>query len=220
MLIDKIDNSIQTINARRSAQDRKISAENYTKALNQLQKTSGDLQTILDCIDLIETNQITSHHIINEDIRNSLRENINSCGEAIYRNELSIEMVKLIQEQVKTLTQLLNAEWKDASLKYSEKTVGYLSLICDLTDSPAQARKLIFSVNEICAAAPNKKSIKGLVDNVNAASKIVDAFSLSPQIELFLKKISNKQATLSDLTPTVLSWLKENRLMNKLKISF
>ena len=50
--------------------------------------------------------------------------------------------------------------------------------------------------------------------------KIADEFSLNPEIEVFLKKVSALQATVADLTPDTLTWLKEKNLTSKLKIRF
>ena len=63
-------------------------------------------------------------------------------------------------------------------------------------------------------------NVKQLVEDVAEAKKIADAFSLNPEIATFLKKVSSLQATVVDLTPNVLSWLKEKKLTSKLKIRF
>lgn len=50
--------------------------------------------------------------------------------------------------------------------------------------------------------------MKKLVADVSEAKKIADEFSLNPEIEVFLKKVSSLQATVADLTPDILTWLK------------
>ena len=40
------------------------------------------------------------------------------------------------------------------------------------------------------------------------------------EIERFLKKVSAQQATVIDLTPNVLAWLKEKNLTGKLRVRF
>lgn len=74
-----------------------------------------------------------------------------------------------------------------------------------------------------------KKTVKQKLDKLNDQSRkddvvtfeeLADEFSLNPEIEVFLKKVSSLQATVADLTPDILTWLKGKNLTSKLKIRF
>lgn len=67
---------------------------------------------------------------------------------------------------------------------------------------------------------PSIKAAKSLVSDVTEAKQITEEFSLNPEIEDFLKKVSSQRATVNDLTPNVLIWLKGKNLTGKLKIRF
>ena len=110
--------------------------------------------------------------------------------------------------------------WKDSAAKYAEGTKGYLSMIGGLTDDPKHARELADSITKTVDGALTIINIKKLVNDVAEAKEITDAFSLNLEIEAFLRKVSSQQATIVDLTPDVLVWLKDKKLTSKLKIRF
>ena len=136
------------------------------------------------------------------------------------KNSASVETVKLLRSKGEAFFTKIKIVWKDAARKYSEGTTGYLSMIAGLSPDPKKARELAESITRAADGDPSVKAIDGLVSNVQEAKKITDAFALNPEIEAFLKKVSSQQATVLDLTPSILAWLKEKNLTNKLKLRF
>ena len=110
--------------------------------------------------------------------------------------------------------------WPDASLKYSEGSKGYLSMIGGLSNDPKRAKELADNITKTVAGDPSIKAVKSLVSDVAEAKQITDEFSLNPEIENFLKKVSSQRATVFDLSPNILTWLNEKNLTSKLKIRF
>ena len=55
-------------------------------------------------------------------------------------------------------------------------------------------RKLLEGINRTVCGEPSIKAISQLVDDVAEAKKITDSFSIGPNIERFLKKVSLQQA--------------------------
>ena len=45
-------------------------------------------------------------------------------------------------------------------------------------------------------------------------------FNLDDEVENFINKVKIQKATVSDLTPHILKWLKANDLMNTMKVRF
>jgi len=93
-------------------------------------------------------------------------------------------------------------------------------MIGGLSNDPKRARELANKITQTAAGDPSTKAINSMVSDVAEAKRIADKFSLNPEIEGFLKKVSSQQATILDLTPKVLAWLKEKNLTGKLKIRF
>lgn len=93
-------------------------------------------------------------------------------------------------------------------------------MIGGLTDDPKHAKELAERITKTVDGALTTANVKKLVADVAEAKQIADAFSLNPEIEAFLKKVSSLQATVVDLTPNILAWLKEKKLTSKLRIRF
>lgn len=128
--------------------------------------------------------------------------------------------LRLLQSKGDAIASSIKVVWKDAAANYAKGSTGYLSMIGSLTDNPKQAKDLVESISKTVDSDPSIKSIGKLVADVAEAKKITDSFSIGPKIESFLKKVSSQQATVADLTPDVTAWLKEKKLMGKLKVRF
>jgi hypothetical protein len=220
LLTETIKNSTSAITKRRAAQESKQNAENYGKAINQLDQTTLVIRTTLECANALKENGIVSSPVLDGDTRAEILDSLDSCGNGIENMDLSLETVKLLKSKGEAFYSKIKIVWNSAARKYSEGTTGYLSMIAGLSPDPQKARGLADSINKAADGDPSVKAIEGLVANVKEAKKITDAFALNPEIETFLKKVSSQQATVLDLTPSILAWLKEKNLTNKLKLRF
>ena len=221
MLLTKtIEKSTSAIKKRRATHESNQSAETYAKALAQLAQAVHSIKATLDCTTSMKENGIVSTPVIDAQTRTELLECFNACGNGIQDINLSLDTVKLLCSKGDSVATQVKIVWKDASHKYSEATKGYLSIIGGLSDDPKRARELADAITKAVDGDPSVKVIETLVSNVREAKQITDAYSLNPDIENFLKKVSSKQATVVDLTSNVLDWLKEKHLTSKLKLHF
>ena len=220
LLTETIKNSTSAITKRRAAQESKQNAENYGKAITQLDQTISVIRVTLECSEALKTKGIVSAPVMDEDTRTEILECFDTCGNGIENMDLTLETVKLLRSKGDAFLTTIKIVWKDAARKYSEGTTGYLSMIAGLSPDPKKARELADSISKAADGDPSMKAIDGLIANVQEAKKITDAFALNPEIEAFLKKVSSQQATVFDLTPSILAWLKEKNLTGKLKLRF
>lgn len=223
LLTETIQKSTAAIKLRRNATDNKAKAESYFKALTQLNQAAKNVEGTLKCAIEMKTQGIVSEPIITEEVRADLLSCIDSCGNGVSPDsddQLSLATVKLLQSKGDAIATTIKVVWKDAASNYAKGATGYLSMIGSLTDNPKQARDLVEGINKTVEGEPSIKAISKLVADVSDAQKITEDFSISPKIESFLKKVSSQQATVADITPDVTAWLKEKKLMGKLKVRF
>lgn len=219
-LTETIQKSASAIKKRRLAIESKQHAETYSKALVQLAQATEGIKTTLDCATAMIDSGIVNTPFMDENTRDDLIVCINECGSGVSEMKLTMEAVQLLKTKGDIIAGQIKIVWKDAAGKYAEGFSGYLSMIGGLSADPKRAKELADNISKAVATDPTIKGISGLVSDVAEAKKIMDAFSLNPEIEAFLKKVSAQQATVLDLTPNVLSWLKEKKLTDKLKIRF
>ena len=214
LLTETIKNSTSAIKKRKSMQTNKKAAEDFARALGQLAQVSQTIKSTLDCATEMKNSGVVQHPAMKQQVRDELLEFADSCGRGVFEGTLTMDMVTALKAKGDSAAQQMKIIWKDSATKYAEGTKGYLSMIGGLTDDPKHARELADSITKTVA------NIKKLVSDVAEAKEITDAFSLNPEIEVFLKKVSSQQATVVDLTPDILTWLTEKKLTSKLKIRF
>lgn len=220
LLTETIKKSTSAIKARRAALENKQSAEAYTKALAKLEQASNGIKSALECATAMKENGIVDTPLMDEETRTELLNCINDCGYGISERTLRLDTVNLLQSKGDLFAGQIKIIWKDAATKYSDGPKGYLSMIGSLSDDPKKAKDLVDRIGNTVGGDPSKKAINTLVSDVTDAKRITDSFALNDSIEAFLKKVSLHQATVLDLSPEIMSWLNEMKLMPKLKIRF
>lgn len=220
LLTETIKNSTSAIKKRRASLESKQHLETYAKALAQLSQVAISIKETLDCATAMKEAGVVGAPLMDEPTRSDLLACINDCGNGVSEMQLTSESVKLLKSKGDAFASQIKIVWRDAAQKYSDGARGYLSMIGELSSDPRRAKELTNRVTQTAAADPSIKAVKSLVLDVTEAEQIVDTFSLDPEVESFLKKVSSQQATVADLSLNVTEWLKEKTLMDKLKIRF
>ena len=220
LLTNSIANCVNALNAKRNAQQDKQAAQKYTSALNSLSKASDNLHTLCAVVSKLKDAGIVYEPVLDDATRDQLLECVNACGKGVYESSLTSELVNVLKTRTEFVSGQVQVLWTSEARRYAGGTTDYLSMIANLTPDPKGSRELAERINKSTNDPPTIKSINQLVKDVTQAKQITDAFSLNPNIESFLRKVSKQQATVLDLTPEVLTWLKEKKLMDKLKIRF
>ena len=220
LLTDSIKKATTAIQRRRTAQESKQAAVAYVAALSQLSEVSEKLKSSMSCAETMKEKLVVDHPVMSSQTRDDFIDCINNCGKAISDGELTPDMVSILKAKTDNFTSQILVTWKEASVHYSEGTRGYLSMIGGLTDNPRVAIELSEKIRELTEGAVSIKSIDSLIESVSKAKTITDSFSLNADIELFLKRVSSRQATIRDLTPNILKWLTEKNLLDKLKVNY
>ena len=220
MISESIRNSIAAIQRKRNAQESKLSIDMQTAALAQLDTACEQAKALLECCAAIQQSGISNESLLTESTRQGLIDTISNCGNAVADHALSKDSVFAFSSTVKTAANEVSQVWKAKATSYAEGAKGYLSLIAGLTADPNGAKVLVSRISNTCNELPTARSVQTLLADVSKAKEIISRFSIKPEIETFLKKVSSQQATVFDLTPEVLLWLKEQGLTGKLKVNF
>ena len=192
--------------------------------LTEIKKSDADVEAarwqLLYYLKVLKEKGIVSTSLVDEPTRNELLACIDDCGNGVSEMRLTLETVRLLKSKGDAVAAQIKIVWRDAAQKYSDGPKGYLSMIGGLSNDPKRAKDLTDSITQTVAGNPSIKAVNSLVSYVAEAKQITDQFSLNPEIEDFLKKVSSQRATVLDLTPNVMTWLKEKNLNQKLKIRF
>ena len=220
MLTDTIFSCVSAIQNKKAAVDRKKSLDEYQTALQKLNATCVTIDDIQASVSALKATDICTTAIFNDTTRSDILDAITNCGQGLAEGSLGNDAVSALQSAVKAASTEINALWKKAAPSYSEGTAGYLAMIAGLTDNPKEAKDLSEKIISTTTLNVTVKNINTLAEDVRKAKHITENFSLKPNIEAFLKKVSSGQASVEDLSLEVQDWLNAKGLKKKLKISF
>lgn len=220
LLTETINSSVSAIQRRRTAQERKQSTEAYTHALAHLNTTGESLKYTLECTSALTESQLTNQSPMIRQTRDDLLGCVNNCGQGLFDGSLTNDMVNILKTKSESLFEQIQIKWTNIATEYASGTLGYLSLICHLTNNPTKTIDLIEKIKNTINNRLSVESPNNLIFTVNEAKAITDSFSFNATIEGFLRKVSLQQATICDLSPEVFDWLKEKHLDNKIKLHF
>lgn len=220
LLTETIKNCTSAISSRRTAQEKKNSAEDYSRALARLSEASGVLEDAFNCAAELRSKGIIKQPWMTQQTRDELMECINDCGKGVFEGALTVDLANVLKTKSVAIADKIDTTWKNAASEYAEGIKGYLSMIGGISSDPQHAKDLLDSIDKTVNGALSILAVNKLLSDVAEAQKIVETFSLNSEVEVFLKKVSSHQATVVDLTPNVLTWLEENGLIDRLKIRF
>lgn len=220
MITDSIQSCISAVKQKQDALRSKQSFEEYQKTLASLSVECQNLERSLDTIDSIEKNKISDSPLLDNGTKMELLDAIDNCGIALENGQLGKEGVQVFGSRAKQLQRDLTTKWKECATRYADSVTGYLGIVQGLTDRPKEVADLRDQIIKLASSDPTVIATKRLAADVAQANGIISQFSLKPEIEVFLKKVSSKTATVKDVTPEVLSWLESQKLVDKLRVSF
>lgn len=220
MITDSIQSCISAVKQKQDALRSKQSFEEYQKTLALLSLECQNLERLLDTIDSIEKSTISDSPLLDNGTKMELLEAIDDCGIALENGQLGKEGVQVFGSRTKQLQRDLTTTWKECAIRYADSVTGYLGIVQGLTDRPEEVAYLRDQIIKLASSDPTVIATKKLAADVAQANGIISHFSLKPEIEVFLKKVSSKTATVKDVTPEVLSWLESQKLVDKLRVSF
>lgn len=220
MLSNTIASCIDAVQNKRLASDRKKTLNEYKAALSKLNEACLMMDGVQKCCDAMKTEGIHGSAFFSESTQKDILDAVNSCGRGLEEGSLGTESVTAFLSAAKAAYAELSAIWQREAPSFSDGTAGYLSMIAGLTTNPKASRELSDRIRTISRSQVSEKSINELASNVATAKTITSSFSLKPEIETFLKKVSSGQASIADLSPTIREWLTNKGLEQKLKISF
>ena len=66
----------------------------------------------------------------------------------------------------------------------------------------------------------NREKYDRFIENIELAKNKIDSLELTDEVRRFIRRITSNNATLSDLTPDILKWVKDNGYESKIKLKF
>ncbi len=154
----------------------------------------------------------------NTDIITATSELLDSLEEVIESGLANQDKVVKAENAYKTLQTNMKKEWSKQYTGLTGTTLSTLEAIKGIDSDGVSAciQKIGSAENWEVGVDKLHAMMKGLEN----ADQLIQKLGLDEEIITFLKNTNSGRATLKDLSEKVLTWLKEEKLENKLSISF
>lgn len=121
-------------------------------------------------------------------------------------------------EQYKKVYGEVSKAWKLHYVFLTKSQIGTLKVIKNISGEAAEdLLKEISQAENWC----NKADTYGQLDHaLKHADDLITNLNMSQEVELFLKKMNMGRATLNDLDPEVLEWIRHEQLSGKIRLQF
>lgn len=214
MLADRTQVLIKTINEFESQRERKEEIEKYEKLKSKLEEERDRIDKLIkfeyilgDNIDIVNLDLICNEL---EKIKNSINNN------RIEGRECSFLSLK-----IDDLNKKLNSRWENY---YDKKNGGInktLRNIKPFFNNLDEINILIDNLEKFKTLWPiNRKKYEDFENTISLAKEKINKLNLTDEIKDFINKITANNATLEDLTPNVMEWIKDNSYEDKIKLRF
>lgn len=211
MLIDKVNQQIKDLNSIRKYNSIVENASKQKSIDEKFRNLVFDTKKYLEII-----KYCNAEFEFNVKCVDQLKDLLKSLNDCVSDSFVDEEMYKISEKNFKIVEKQIKSEWE---LFHKSKTISIKNTL-----------NIIFNINkfnvercliDIGAADKWESDIqkyqqmkKGLDD----AQNIIANLNLNDDVVVFLKKISTKRATITDLTPEIIDWIYKKNLEKKIKI--
>lgn len=194
------------------------------KKIDEQIKIKEHFSREIDNIDKI-VNQLyltvnNSNFICSDNIKCSLKLILENGSNLIENNNVTLDKIVPIRSKIRNIQDSIANEW----------TIYYNGEIKEINEVLDLAMKFSnFDINsiskDILAAKDwneNKdvNKVVTMMRSIEKANLIIEKLDLNDNILIFLRKLIQRRASIDDLTEEVITWIKKEKLENRIKITF
>lgn len=215
MLFDEL---VQTTNALKDLQRKSEIKKNkefqentdnkYRVLISQTDKFVATLFYIYENIDIEVNKDII---ISTVDILEKLQKSVES-GWAVSEEVANAETL------FKNLQGNMKKEWASQYTNVTGATINTLEALKGI--EPEKVTQCLQKIQTATNWELGETNYKSLITGIESAETLITGLGLDDEIIMFLTKTNSNKATLEDLNEKVLTWIKDEKLEKKIRISF
>lgn len=220
MIIDTLKSTNSVMLDSIQVTNNKQAAKIFKEQIIALELCTPTLEQLLNIIIVLKEKQIAPG-ILTTELKETLQTSIDNCGEKTNDHTLDISTVQALRNAIDLCKHTTEKAWKDAAELQSSAVIDSLNSLRSLLPDKKEADDLLEALASAKVKMPTSgKIIDDFIKRLNRGKEIVDGLHLDSEIERFIGKIKMQRATVGDLTPHVMEWIKTNGLMNTMKVRF
>lgn len=218
MLLDKIDQVTEIIITAKESTDlssKNVRMDTLIKELKGIHKVQKSL--------IGKKVSLTTHQI-KDDTQTNTANHKKSLQELKKRlkDEIPVaQELKGMKHELDQIDKQLDTIWQSYVRTDVRRIESSLRIVQGISTEKERIDKILDGLNVLGRIKfEGERSFDKLNNLVNEGNSIIGDLGLTPSAELFLEKMVKRQATIRDLTPDILDWIKEHDLEDSVKIGF
>lgn len=220
MILESIQSANNTILDSMQFTNNKQAAKNFNTQVCLLSQYTSQLEQLLN---IIVTLQATKNvlNLFNAEVKESLQVAVDACGEKLFDHTLDNSTVASLKSSIELCKKSVEISWVKAASGIANDVESSLKTLKNLLPNKQKAEAVLENLSKSKNTLPgSSKVIEAFFDSVNQGKELIDGLHLDNEIEKFINKVRTQQATVADLTPHILEWLKDNNLTGKIRVIF
>lgn len=220
MISSTLDDVLDKLGNKKIAQERMRNSTQFENNIGKILQSAAAVDSTLN-----RAEEAKNYSLISLEIEGVLKNDLLSI---MYDLLAEIENLFVENETVKRYTQLsgelssyFDRKWKQSVSMEGKQIVSSLETFGQILSNPVEAAQLKEEISKRLLTLPNSPAeIQSFLAFLKKGREIADKAGDDVEVNTFIGRMLNKEATLSDITPKVLVWIEKHNLKNKMKISF
>ena len=126
---------------------------------------------------------------------------------------------KPFKSKVDSFINAVAQEWTNFFDQNNNELINQLNIISFVHDYPMLVRNCISSLKK-CAEWPlTQEAISTYTEAIEKANEMLKQMRFDAEIKQFLIKVRDKNATLAEITPTIMKWIQDENISEKVCLS-
>lgn len=123
------------------------------------------------------------------------------------------------QDSVKKLSERIESEWVEQTNNYLSDVREELGILKLVSNNKQEIQKILICMNNFSKWPVDKESTAQYEIAKERAEEILSQMEFDDEISRFLKKVKDKEATLLDLTDSIIAWIRREKLSGNIVLS-
>lgn len=220
MILESLQSANSTILDSVQATSNKQAAKAFKDQVIALSQCTSQLEQLLNLIKAMQEKKISSK-VFTVEIKDSLQDAVDTCGRKTNDHTLGVSAVTALKNAIELCRKNVDITWKEAANDLSNGVENSLASLKGLLQNKKEAEELLEALQKAKVSIPgSSKAIDTFLENVKRGKDLIDGLHLDEEAEKFIVKVRTQQATVADLSPQIMDWLKENHLTRQIKVRF
>ncbi|MBO9128579.1 hypothetical protein [Bacillus sp. 165] len=217
MLLDKVRETRQLVEKVKLAEERANRHQEYQDFYQKLIEKSPDFDQFIEALRSMLTSPPETF------VKPDLSQILIKINELLstFESEPKQSLISALSKEIRIHDEQWKVKWTDYATKKSQEVIRGLNSVKQVAGSVDDINTIIRVLESLANKWPiSESNITQFSKHLFQAKEKLMSLNTTPEVQQFLNRVANNEATIADITSEVMEWLRDNNFLNNLKISF